>query len=179
MPVNFEIESIKVAPAGALMLVIDSSGSMGGQKLELSKAAAKAALQVLGNRDQVGVITFDSEAQTIVPLQRLEARDWIAHRISRIAAGGGTNMQPAMIEGYRVLQKADAALKHMIVLTDGMTAGADYARMAGQMNRLGITTTSVAVGPDAAVPLLESIAQAGGGKYYLVPQIRGPFPAFS
>jgi uncharacterized membrane protein len=168
MPVNFEIESIKVAPSGALMLVIDSSGSMGGEKIELSKAAAKAALQVLGNRDQVGVISFDSEAHTIVPLQKIGARDWIAHRIGRIAAGGGTNMQPAMAEGYRLLQRCDAALKHMIVLTDGITAGSDYTRMAGQMLRLGITTTSVAVGADAAVPLLESIAQAGGGKYYSV-----------
>ncbi len=101
LPVNFEIDSIKVAPSGALMLVLDSSGSMAGQKIELSKAAAKAALQVLGNRDQVGVITFDSEPHVIVPLQRLEARDWIAHRIGRIAAGGGTDMQPAMAEGYR------------------------------------------------------------------------------
>src|SRR6185437_15700353 len=133
MPVDFEIDSVKVAPSGALMLVLDSSGSMSGQKIELSKAAAKAALQVLGNRDQVGVISFDSDPHIIVPLQRVEARDWIAQRIGRIAAGGGTDMQPAMAEGYRLLQKAQAALKHMIVLTDGMTAGSNFTQMASQM----------------------------------------------
>jgi hypothetical protein len=77
-------------------------------------------------------------------------------------------MQPAMTEGYRVLQKAQAALKHMIVLTDGMTQGSNFTQMASQMQRLGITTSSVAIGNDAAVPLLEGIAQAGGGKYYMV-----------
>ena len=168
MPVDFEIKNLKVAPSGALMLVIDCSGSMTGDKLEMSIAAAIAAVKVLGERDQVGVVRFESDAQTVVPMQRVGTRRAIIQQISRLAGGGGTNMMPGMIEGYRGLNKAESSIRHMIVLTDGQTAGSGYEDIAADNFKRGITTTGVAVGADAAATLLESISRAGGGKCYVV-----------
>ena len=51
------------------MLVIDSSGSMAGEKIDWAKAAAVAAAEMLGRRDYIGVVAFDSEARWIVPLR--------------------------------------------------------------------------------------------------------------
>jgi Mg-chelatase subunit ChlD len=169
MPVDFQVKSAKVTPVGALMLVIDSSGSMSGQKLQLSKAAAEAAVRVLGRRDYVGVVAFDSEAHWVVPMQRIESPDRVARQIARLAAGGGTNMQPAMTQGYQELLAASgAALRHMIVLTDGQTQGTGYEQMAAAMRGRGVTTTCVAVGDGAARALLNGIASRGGGKFYFV-----------
>lgn len=168
MPVDFEIKNAKVIPSGALALVIDCSGSMTGLKMDMSSVAAVAAVRVLGDRDQVGVVTFDSAAHVLVPMQPAAARERIARLIARLAPGGGTDMMPGMIEGYRGLQQATAAMKHMIVLTDGQTMGEGYEALAARMQKLGITTTTVAVGVDAAVPLLQGIASAGAGKFYAV-----------
>lgn len=166
MPVDFQIKSAKVVPVGALALVIDSSGSMSGQKLELCKAAALASAKTLGNQDYLGVISFDSTARWIVPMTRIGSSATIGHRIGRIVSGGGTNMQPGMEFGYKGLENTEAAVKHMIVLTDGQTMGGGFERMAAAMYGKKITVSTVAVGDDADVGLLERIARRGGGKFH-------------
>ncbi len=169
MPVEFTVRNAKVAAVGALMLVIDKSGSMDGEKLRLSKAAAQAAVDMLGPLDQIGVIAFDSEAEEVLRLQRVGERAHQAKsRIGRVASGGGTNMEPGIRRGYAALERSSASVKHMIVLTDGQTQGGGYAGLAAQMRKKNITTTSVAVGSDAARGLLQDIAARGGGKYYQV-----------
>jgi Mg-chelatase subunit ChlD len=168
MPLDFQVKNAKVLPRGALMLVIDSSGSMSGEKIELSKAAAIAAVKVLGRDDFVGVVTFDSAAHWIVPIMRIDAPEAINRRIARIDAGGGTDMQPGMAQGYQALQGVEAAVKHMIVLTDGQTHGSNFTFMARSAREQKITTSCVAVGQDSARQLLADIATSGGGKYYLV-----------
>jgi uncharacterized membrane protein/uncharacterized protein YegL len=168
LPVDFQIRNAKVAAVGALMLVIDRSGSMSGEKLELSKAAAQAAVQMLGPLDQIGVIAFDTGADDIVRLQRVgDQPHRIRGMIGRLGPGGGTNMEPAVRQGYAALQKTNASVKHMIILTDGQTEGSGYTQLAARMRQQSnITTTTVAVGTDAARSLLQDIAARGGGKYY-------------
>jgi Mg-chelatase subunit ChlD len=168
LPVNFEIDNAKVAAVGALVLVIDSSGSMRGEKIQWSKAAAEAAAGILGRRDWLGVVSFDSEAHWVVPVQRNGAVERSKARISRIAAGGGTDLWPALREAYRAIEGADASLKHVIVLTDGLTPSNSHAALAAEMRQRGITTTGVAVGPDADKLLLAEIGRRGGGKFYQV-----------
>jgi Mg-chelatase subunit ChlD len=172
MPVDFQVKNAKVVPVSALMLVIDRSGSMSGEKLAMSQAAAVAAVRVLSEKDYVGVVAFDSAAQTVVPIQQIKSRDKIEHLIRQVASGGGTNMRPGMDEGYKALRRVQASVKHMILLTDGQTEGTGYESTAAQMRRQGITTTTVAVGQDSSGPLLRRIAKNGTGKFYQVNQPR-------
>lgn len=167
MPVDFQVKNSKVAAVGALMLVIDKSGSMDGIKLEMTKAAAQAAVDMLGPNDQIGVYGFDSSAEEVVRLQKIGDRPGrIKSQIARLASGGGTNMEPGLRRGYEALRQMNASIKHMIVLTDGQTEGSGYASLAARMRREQITTTTVAVGTDAAKGLLADMASSGGGKYY-------------
>lgn len=168
MPVDFQIKNVEVVPSGALQLVLDRSGSMGGEKLEMCKAAAIAAAKVLSTKDYVGVVAFDTQAQWIVPMSQFKSSDDVKHRMGRLSAGGGTDMKVGLDEAYPAIQKVDAAVKHVIVLTDGMTAGENYEQLAANMRKQGITTSCVALGADSATTLLDGIARAGGGKFYLV-----------
>ena len=70
LPVDFQVDNAKVEAVGALVLVIDSSGSMAGEKIAWAKAAAAAAAEMLGRRDFIGVVAFDTEYRWIVPLAR-------------------------------------------------------------------------------------------------------------
>lgn len=168
LPVDFQIESHKVEASGALVLVIDSSGSMTGDKILWSKQAAMAAAQMLGKRDYIGVVSFDYEFHWIVPVQRNDTTDRTRSRIAQLGASGGTNLMPALHEAYRAIQGTDASLKHVIVLTDGQTPKDNFASLVTDMRRRGITTTGVAVGPDADRALLAELGQRGGGKFYHV-----------
>jgi uncharacterized membrane protein len=166
MPVDFQIKAAEVVPVGALCIVIDRSGSMDGEKLLMSKRAGIEAVRAMGRRDFVSVIAFDSTSQRIVPLRRVGDYRTVARRIDSLGSAGGTDMYPAMVDGFAELRKAEAAVKHMIVLTDGQSPDADFAKLVGDMRRSKISVTTVAVGADANMPLLTSIASAGGGKFY-------------
>ncbi len=104
MPVDFQVKNLKVVPSGALLIVLDRSGSMAGEKLAMSKLAAAAAVRTLGERDQVGVIAFDGEYQWIVPLLRVGKAEQALAQIAAIGNGGGTNLMPGMQEGFRARQ---------------------------------------------------------------------------
>lgn len=168
MPLDFQIKDAKVVPVGALMLVMDKSGSMDAEKIHWCKAAARESLRALGPRDYIGVTTFDSATSRTVPLQTANNRNFVGQMISRLSSGGGTNMFPAMEDAFRQLQTNDAAVKHMIVLTDGQTPAADFGNLTRQIEKSGITVSTVAVGKDADVRLLNQITSLGRGKFYQV-----------
>ncbi|MCE9545349.1 MAG: VWA domain-containing protein [Planctomycetia bacterium] len=172
LPVDMQISNMKVTVVGALMLVIDTSGSMAGEKIEVCKAASIAALRMLSSQDYLGVVGFDSDAHWIVPLVRNTTPGESARRIGQLGGGGGTNMMPGLTEAYQALRRVNSSVKHVIVLTDGMTDGSGYADLARQMRKAGITTTSVAVGDDADKGLLTDIAREGGGKFYFVRNLK-------
>jgi Mg-chelatase subunit ChlD len=166
LPVDFQVDDAKVEAVGALVLVVDSSGSMAGEKIAWAKAAAVAAAEMLGRHDYIGVVAFDTEARWIVPLQRNGSASRTRSRIRQLDAGGGTDMMPGLQAGYKAIQDVPASIKHVIALTDGQTPPAAFNQLVDQMQKSGITTSGVAVGPDADRALLAGIAKAGGGRFY-------------
>jgi Mg-chelatase subunit ChlD len=177
LPVRSDFEKEKEKPSIGMVLVIDKSGSMSGDKIEMAKSAARAAAELLGRRDQVGVIAFDGDTYLICEMQSANNRGKINDEISRIDAGGGTTMYPAMEMAHSLLMATSTKLKHVILLTDGVSSPGDFEGMAQQMSSNHITVSTVAVGDDADTSLLETIARVGKGRYYFtsdpaqVPQI--------
>ncbi len=177
LPVRSDFEKEKEKPSLAMMLIIDKSGSMGGDKIELVKDAAKGAIELLGPNDKVGVIAFDGEPFWISELHPCTDKGFVIDRVATIEAGGGTNMHPAMEEGFEALQRVPAKLKHVILLTDGISSPGDFEGVAASMASARITITTVGVGEGADQTLLEEIARIGNGRYYFtddpasVPQI--------
>ena len=177
LPVRSDFEKEKEKPSLAMMLVVDKSGSMGGEKIEMAKDAARAAVDLLGPSDKVGVLAFEGENFWVSELHPCNDKGFILDRIASLEAGGGTVMAPAMEEAYETLKGAVAKLKHMIVLTDGISSPGDFEGIAQAMAADRITVSTVAMGSDADQQLLEDIARIGNGRYYVaedpgqVPQI--------
>ncbi len=167
LPVKLKAPDQEEFQSSALALVVDRSGSMSGQKIEICKSAAIATAELLNSKDYIGVYAFDSAVHVVVPMTRVNSTSTIANQISMLSAGGGTNIYPGMVAGREALNKVRAKIKHMIVLTDGQTSGQGYQALASQCHAEGITISTVAVGAGAQVGLLQAIAAAGGGQSYV------------
>ncbi|MDA7922390.1 VWA domain-containing protein [Verrucomicrobiales bacterium] len=167
LPVKLKAPDQEEFQSSALALVIDRSGSMAGQKIEICKSAAIASAELLSPKDSIGIYAFDSQVHEIVPMTKVTSTSTIASQISLLGSGGGTNIYPGMVMAREELNQVKAKIKHMIVLTDGQTSGQGYQALASQCHAEGITISTVAVGSGAQVGLLQAIAAAGGGQSYV------------
>ncbi|MEM9488812.1 MAG: VWA domain-containing protein, partial [Myxococcota bacterium] len=166
MPVRFDSEKQREQPNVAIALVVDRSGSMSGPKIEAAKESARATAEVLSPSDLITVIAFDNQPNTIVRLQRASNRLRISTDISRLQAGGGTNIYPALREAYETLLGASAKVKHVILLSDGQAPYDGIADLCREMRGARITVSAVGIG-DADRNLLNLIADNGEGRLYM------------
>ena len=166
LPVRLKAPDEEEKQSAAVAIVMDRSGSMAGEKLEMAKSAAIATAEVLGHNDSLGVWAFDSEAHVVAPMTRLTSTNAVSGQIAAVASGGGTNLQPAFELAREALLRTKAKVKHMIILTDGQTAGSGYEQLASQCRGEGMTVSTVAIGEGSHVALLQAVASSGGGQSY-------------
>ncbi len=166
LPVETSRAKLNLLSLG-LVLVIDRSGSMAGQKIVMARQAAIASVKLLSRLDHVGVVAFNSAAEWIVPLQRAENRGAILRQLVKLGGAGGTDMYPALEQASAALAGAETSLKHIILLTDGQSAPGAFMSLAETAGAAGITISAVAVGPDADRALLAQIADRSGGRMYI------------
>jgi len=167
LPVWCEFEKTEERPSLAMVLVIDRSESMEqGGAIELAKEATRRAVNLLEPKDQIGVIAFQDYAEWVSQVHPCSDKEHVLERIDTITAGGGTNMLPAVERAYLALRDAFTDLKHVIILTDGVSHPGDFDSLVTRMAESGITVSTVAVGREAVRPLLEDIARIGKGHSY-------------
>jgi len=166
MPVWFKAE--REPKDLALVIALDKSYSMVGDKMAMAKEASKAAVELLEDEQQFGLLAFDYHFYWPVPIQLASRRDRIVERISSIEASSPTNIYPALEDVYLSLQTTDAEVKHVILLSDGKTYEDDYETLVTQMREDEITVSAVAVGDKADRELLSAIAEWGGGRFYFI-----------
>jgi Ca-activated chloride channel homolog len=172
LPVDMDVKSQVQLPRLSLVLMVDKSGSMAGTvatgetKLDVVKSAALSAIESLNKFDTVGLLAFDADWEWTVPLTSAGETTAIAVQLADLVPGGGTIMYPALEETDRVLSRSLSPLRHVIILTDGLTNAGDFGPLVDRMAKERITVSTVSIGEDADSALLKDLARRGGGRSY-------------
>lgn len=177
------IPAAEAAPALPLnlALALDVSGSMyeedgtGVSRLKRVQQAALAALPKLRPFDTISIVAFGHDAVVVLePTSALE-REKIAETIRKIDRieidPGGTAMNSGMKLAHELLGKAkkEGTISHMLVLTDGETAGEQECRDLAETLAQEKTNLSVmGVGTEWNAELLKDLAKIGEGKWHYI-----------
>lgn len=181
LPVDMEVKDKTRRPDIALVFVIDKSGSMdachcndpqggmrergGPVKVNIAKEAVLQASALLQPDDKLGVVTFDSAAHWALNINKVPTLDEIQQAVAGVQPNGATNVRSGLLAAKDALEKTDAKVKHVVLLTDGWSNGADNSDIAGELRGEGITMSTVAAGNGSA-PYLKDLAEKGSGRYY-------------
>ena len=163
-----------LAPVLALLFIVDKSGSMAGNNIAIVKEACIASARMLSPKDVVGVLAFDARPKWILEFTEADRQEYVADRVLRLLADGGTNLQPALEEALRAFREDPrarrAGVKHAILLSDGDTLPGHFESSVRRLAEAGVTVTTVCVpGPRTDQHLLYQIAAWGKGRFMFAP----------
>ncbi len=157
-----------------VFLVVDTSDSMYGDKLDATRQALRAFVdQIRGPRDRVGLVDFGSEVKRVVPLQPMdeEGREALLRIIDSLEADGYTALVDGVMAAYQALQEANdpEAINAIVVMTDGQENNSRYYMVdlaqAMEAGRIPVLIFTIGFGEDADEELLRQMAELGGGQF--------------
>ena len=162
------VDTDRVIPRD-IILVLDTSGSMEGVKMDQAKEAARYVLGHLNQEDRFNVIAFSTGVKRFAAgLQPASQADEASAWIGRMAAQGGTNINQALLEGLSLDSENDARPQVILFLTDGLpTEGVTEAEqiLANIRGAAPAHTRlfSFGVGDDVNTELLDTLANENRG----------------
>lgn len=158
-----------------LSVVIDRSGSMGGDKLKYVKLAAKELVSKLGKKDRLSLVAYDSTVQKLLPPRMVDDKQPFFDAIAPLQTGDMTNLSGGWLQGCSDVGSdlSEKGVNRVLLLTDGLANRGvsdpnQLASMAAQKRAEGITTTTFGVGMDYNEDLLTRMANEGGGAFYFI-----------
>lgn len=158
-----------------LALVVDTSGSMAGAKIESARAAARTLVECLGDGDIVSIDTFANEARVLVAPTTLtpSTRREVLASIDRVGHGGSTNMYAGLTLAESHMESAPAShtLRRVVMISDGMAnVGPSTPELLGALAERGLRAraqvTSLGVGIDYDEHTLNALAVRSSGRLY-------------
>ena len=163
------VESATDREPSTLMVVLDRSGSMAGERLEGAKHALITLLDRLDPTDRFGLVTFDDSVELVVPSGPLTDKAAVRAQIAAIHAGGSTDLSAGYLRGLQEARRtAGPAGATVLLVSDGhANAGVTDPVKMGEVAAKGyaksITTSTLGFGLGYDESLLGALARGGSG----------------
>lgn len=162
------------APANVLV-VIDKSGSMKGERIEQAQEAALMAVERLGRDDVLGVVAYSDDAYVLSPANPLRNAEEVRARIRSLRADGRTALYAGVSQAIRELKpfRDPYAVNRIILLSDGLAnvgpaSSSDLEGLGREAAREGITVTTIGIGLGYNEDLMTRLALASDGSHAFV-----------
>lgn len=154
-----------------IALLLDTSGSMFGTKIDNAKEGATQALKELSDTDYVSIVGFDSEVEIVQPMTRWEHlnQQSVIDEIREINTGGGTDIYKGLetVKDQLVKDTPDQsrAVKRIILLSDGQDrySPSTYRDLASEYADDGISIMAAGIGEGYDEAVMVALANASGG----------------
>ena len=170
MPLNFS-------------LVLDHSGSMGGEPLNNLKEAVKLVLDRMQPLDTVSIVLFEEQARVLVPSQPVTNVAYFKSLVDGVREAGGTKMSEGMSLGLTEVQKGlvQDRVNRLLLFTDGQT-WEDESRcttLAAQAGNMKVPIIALGLGLEWNDRLLDAIARLSQGVADKIDTPQQMVPVFS
>ncbi len=154
-----------------VVLVVDRSGSMAGQKFADLKSAVASFIGLLKSNsieEQVGLASYSSSASQDVQLTKdLDATN---RAMAEMLVAGATSISAGIIAGQGIMNSGrspEFVERTMIVMTDGVhNTGIGPEGPAQQVANSGVIIHTITFGSDIDEARMRNIARIGRGRYF-------------
>lgn len=159
----------------AVSLVVDTSGSMAGDKIRNAQMAASSLLESLSDGDLVSIYGFSNTVTEIAPPTIMSAgsRGMLMQRVNLLVANGGTNLYEGMQVGVRRMAEAPSthSVRRIFVISDGRanvgpSDPGSLGNLAASATEWGTQITSIGVGYDYDPQTLQVMAVRSAGRLH-------------
>ncbi len=155
-------------------LVVDTSGSMEGDKLDNVKVALRTFIdQIKSDSERVGLIQFYTDAYDVVKINDLKyTRSDLISSIDSLEAGGDTALLDGISAAYDRLQRLNdpERINAIVVMTDGRENASNISlnRLISKLRggSVPVVVFAIAYGGDADMGYLQQVANATNGQTY-------------
>jgi Ca-activated chloride channel homolog len=152
----------------SLAVVLDTSGSMEGAKIEDAKRSVLRLLDEMRDEDEIAVVRYSDSSELLQPLARVrDVRAQLQGRIRALGAGGGTNIPSGLTHGLRALESSGhTRVRRIVLVSDGLdSTRAQAEALARSSFTNGITVSSIGIGLDFDESYMGGVAQSGHGNF--------------
>ncbi len=163
LPLDMELNSKKVLPSGALVIVCHATEFPNGN--EWAREIAFAALDALGPADEMGVVLWNGNDNWLFPLSKVGDKMAKGRLIMGMNPGDMPSFAHVMSMAYDSLKKSNATLKHMVVFSDGDPGPPDKKLITSIVGDK-ITISTVMIGGHVTPEVMEMLAAQGNGRFY-------------
>ncbi len=153
----------------ALVVVLDRSGSMAGDRLDGAKQALTSLVTRLRPDDVFGLVVFDTGVDLIVPASRLGDKAGVIRRINRVSPGGCTDLAAGYLRGLQEARRVAGDNSATVLLISdghanaGLTDADQLADIAAAAAGERVSTSALGFGLGYDETLLSAIARGGRG----------------
>jgi len=162
LPVTSEVAPRRNIPSTAVFFIIESLESNLG--IDISREAAKGAIQALSPLDEVGV--SDGNQEVAIPLQKVTNKPDLVSQVDGLQMGDPASYKTFFDAAHKALLASDSKVKHIILLGDG-DATENYEDQIKSIANDKITVSVVGTNVlPQDLQMLQNIAQWGKGRYY-------------
>ncbi len=125
----------------SIVMVLDNSGSMEGEPLDETIDASASFIETVTQYNaQVGIVTFDDDAERICDFT--VRKSVLDRKINNMSAGSTTNIHAGLEEAKRMLDETESSKKIIVLMSDGLPndgyCGSDLISYAQNLKDEGI-----------------------------------------